>query len=61
MSQQVEITEAASIAAEDWYNRTPKANLLAWATEHGLDIGQEREQLDADWNERVMDAYARTL
>ena len=40
--------------AEDWYNATPKAQIIEWATAVGLDIGQARERLDEDWNERVI-------
>lgn len=47
--------------AESWYNGSSKAALIDWATRHGLDIGQGRAQLDDDWNERVMQAYAAQL
>lgn len=47
--------------AESWYNGSSKAALIDWATRHGLDIGQGRAQLDDDWNERVMAAYAAQL
>lgn len=57
---QVDMTTADE-RAEDWYNATPKQELLRWATEHGLDIGQTREILDVDWNDRVIDAYAAYL
>ena len=48
-------------AAEDWYNSTPKAELLAWATAHGVDIGQHGDELDPEWNEKIIGAYARGL
>jgi hypothetical protein len=47
--------------AESWYNGSSKAALIDWATRHDLDIGQGRAQLDDDWNERVMQAYAAQL
>ena len=54
-------TESQLEAACDWYNGQTKAALIQWATAAGLDIGQQRAQLDADWNERVIEAYAATL
>lgn len=46
-------------AAEDWYNSTPKAELIAWATAQGVDIGQDGDELAPDWNEKIIDAYVR--
>jgi hypothetical protein len=48
-------------AAEDWYNSRSKFAVISWATENRLDIGQHREQLDDDWNEKVIGAYAKQL
>lgn len=54
-------TTARLEAATEWHNRTSKADLLAWATAQGLDIGQHhREQLYSDWNERLI-AHAATM
>lgn len=44
--------------AEDWYNATPKSDLIAWATSQGLDIGQAAEQLTEDWAVTIIDAKA---
>lgn len=40
--------------AENWYNSTSKAAMIEYATSRGLDIGQDNEQLNDDWNEAVI-------
>lgn len=47
--------------AEDWYNETPKAELIAWATANGIDIGQNESQLHEDWSSKIIEAKAATL
>lgn len=47
--------------AEDWYNATPKADLISWATSEGLDIGQSGEQLSDGWETAVIDAKAASI
>lgn len=45
-------------AVEDWYNASTKDELIQWATDHKVDIGQRKPELYDDWAVRVMDAYA---
>lgn len=47
--------------AEDWYNATPKADLLTWATANGVDIGQQAEKLQDDWAEVIIKAKAESI
>ena len=54
-------TDNAHERAEDWYNSTPKADLIKFADEMSLDIGQTRDQLDDDWNARVIEKKAEQI
>lgn len=47
--------------AEDWYNATPKAELLEWATANSVDIGQQADQLQDDWAAKIIDAKAQNI
>lgn len=51
-------SEAAYLEAEDWYNATPKPELLAWADEHGVQV-RDGDKLAADWADILMQAWAR--
>ena len=46
-------------AASDWYNTQSKAQIIRWATERGLDIGQHGGGLYEDWHEIVIGEYAK--
>lgn len=58
---ETQINDIDHDAACEWHNSQPKSAMLEWATAHGLDIGQSRGELAADWNSRVIDAYAAAL
>ena len=58
---QINAFDSADGAACEWHNSTDKAALLDWATRQSIDIGQGGQTLDADWNERLIDAYAANL
>ncbi len=47
--------------AENWYNTTSKKELIDFATKRGLDIGQEKTQLDDDWNEKIIEDKYREI
>ena len=62
----IEDAEAAMDRAEDWYNRTPKADVLAWYEAHRLndqhaqDINDDGTLID-DWATVVMFHRAASL
>lgn len=46
--------------AEDWYNATPKIDLINWAHKNGVDIGLETSTtLHDDWASIVIEAKAK--
>lgn len=47
--------------AENWYNRTPKAQLIEWATANGVDIGQGGQILREDWSLTLIDAKTDSI
>lgn len=47
--------------AEDWYNTTPKAQLIEWATVNGLNIGQIGDQLTEGWEIILIEAKAASI
>lgn len=59
--------EAALERAEDWYNRTPKAEVLSWyesyrlENQHAADINDEDGGLVDDWNTIVIFHRAASL
>lgn len=59
--------EAAMERAEDWYNRTPKADVLAWyesyrlGNQHAADINDEDGGLVSNWNPIVIFHRAASL
>lgn len=63
----IEDAEAAMERAEDWYNRTPKAEVLAWyetyqlGNQHAADINNEDGVLVKDWNSIVIFNRAAAL
>lgn len=44
--------------AIDWFDKRSKGELLWWATNNKLDVGQEDAQLHSDWQDKIIDAYA---
>lgn len=62
-----EDAEEAMARAEDWYNRTPKAAILAWyetyrlGNQHAADINDEDGGLVEDWNYIVIFHRASAL
>lgn len=67
----VEDAEAAWERAEDWYNATPKADVLNWYSGYCLDnthaadiveeTGDDSGQLVEDWNKKVIFHRAASL
>lgn len=62
-----EDAEEAMARAEDWYNRTPKAAILAWyetyrlGNQHAADINGDDGDLVEDWNYIVIFHRASAL
>ena len=46
--------------AENWYNSTPKAEILAFCQEQGLDLN-DGDQLKEDWNSEAIACRVRFL
>lgn len=42
-------------SACEFYNHSDKSELIDWATDRNMDIGQGKDMLDADWNEKIID------
>lgn len=57
----IEDAEAAMERAEDWYNRTPKADVLAWYESHRLDNQHAQDISDPDEAGMLIDDWATVV
>ena len=51
-------SQEALDAAEDWYNATSKAEIIAWCAANGVEISASETTLVEDWADRAMAAWA---
>ena len=57
----IEDAEAAMDRAEDWYNRTPKAAVLAWYESHRLDDQHAQDINDPDEAGMLIEDWAAVV